>query len=142
LDDGIRLGLAPIDVKDIPAGLERAAHEFKELHDALNSGATLPPPVLVAAPHQTGSRLGPVFRELANDADSVQLAFVEYWWLDDRPVLGRLQTSRESAVLLDLKPVDNSTPLELGADEAYGTFATRAVAARQRGRIHLVLPKE
>ncbi|MDP3234329.1 MAG: hypothetical protein Q8N26_16230 [Myxococcales bacterium] len=141
-DDGIRLGQESIEVEEISAGLKRMNRQFKELHDAANdSGAAFPLPIVVASPNQAGSRLAPVFRELANDADSVQLAFVEYWWLD-RPVLGRLQTSRESAVLLDLKPVDNSTPLEFGADEAYGTFAARAVAARQRGRIHLVLPKE
>ncbi|MDP3502822.1 MAG: hypothetical protein Q8S33_20990 [Myxococcales bacterium] len=144
-ENGIQLGQKTIEVQEISAGLKRMIQQFKELHDAANdsgafSRATFHPAVL-ADPEHTGSRLAPVFRQVAIDADSVQLAFVEYWWLD-RPVLGRLQAPRESAVLLDLKPVDNSTPLELGADEAYGTFATRAVVARQRGRIHLVLPKE
>lgn len=142
LDEGIWLGETSIEVQEISTGLKRMNRQFKELHDAANdSGAAFPHPIVVASPNQAGSRLAPVFRELAIDADSVQLAFVEYWWLD-RPVLGRIQAPRESAVLLDLKPVDNSTPLELGADEAYGVFAARAVVARQRGRIHLVLPKE
>ncbi len=145
LDDETRLGQESIEVQEISGGLKRMIQMFKDLRDAASdsgafSRATFHP-IVVAAPTRTGSRLAPVFRQVAIDADSVQLAFVEYWWLD-RPLLGRLQAWRESAVLLELKPVENSTPLELGADEAYGKFATRAVAARQRGRIHLVLPKE
>ena len=145
LDDETRLGQESIEVQESSGGLKRMIQMFKDLRDAASdsgafSRATFHP-IVVAAPTRTGSRLAPVFRQVAIDADSVQLAFVEYWWLD-RPLLGRLQAWRESAVLLELKPVENSTPLELGADEAYGTFATRGVAARQRGRIHLVLPKE
>ncbi len=76
-EDGIRLGQKTIEVQEISAGLKRMIHLFKELHDAANdSGATFHP-IVVAAPNRTGSRLAPVFRQLANDGDSVQLALVE-----------------------------------------------------------------